>query len=92
MPRKTEPRDDLEGDDLGRFNEAAARCRGKLIQPVSPRRSVCCFNEAAARCRGKRTPPGRSSARPSRFNEAAARCRGKRRRTAALRTGDWWLQ
>ena len=37
-----------------RFNEAAARCRGKR----SPRRATTCrrfgFNEAAARCRGKR--------------------------------------
>ena len=45
-----------------RFNEAAARCRGK------PRRGSCwicrarCFNEAAARCRGKHgqdAPAGR---------------------------------
>ena len=38
-----------------RFNEAAARCRGKHSQPNPNRsRSFRCFNEAAARCRGKR--------------------------------------
>ena len=44
---------------IGRFNEAAARCRGK-----HGRRSrgtswpTCGFNEAAARCRGKRAKGG----------------------------------
>ena len=36
-----------------RFNEAAARCRGKpRKKPNHPPRQ-CSFNEAAARCRGK---------------------------------------
>ena len=37
-----------------RFNEAAARCRGKLGAGVVVAEAVECFNEAAARCRGKR--------------------------------------
>ena len=38
-----------------RFNEAAARCRGKLAGGAAPRGDRACrFNEAAARCRGKR--------------------------------------
>ena len=62
-----------------RFNEAAARCRGKrgarVETPGRPRR----FNEAAARCRGKRGPGAEALLRmPPGFNEAAARCRGKR--------------
>ena len=37
----------------GRFNEAAARCRGKRA-PQAPRVAPAAgFNEAAARCRGK---------------------------------------
>ena len=55
-----------------RFNEAAARCRGKP-SPCSTGSSECgCFNEAAARCRGKprggrrhvRHPNHRASMRP----------------------------
>ena len=40
-----------------RFNEAAARCRGKLIllHQLAVHKNVR-FNEAAARCRGKRGP------------------------------------
>ena len=60
-----------------RFNEAAARCRGKLATDGSSRPPRCRFNEAAARCRGKPTPGGRRSIPHGRFNEAAARCRGK---------------
>ena len=53
MPRKT------DGSGSGRmaaptgFNEAAARCRGKLRNPAPGRGPVRGFNEAAARCRGK---------------------------------------
>ena len=60
-----------------RFNEAAARCRGKHANEAWKATRGACFNEAAARCRGKprnaihETPPS------PRFNEAAARCRGK---------------
>ena len=36
-----------------RFNEAAARCRGKRRGGCRAPRSCRCFNEAAARCRGK---------------------------------------
>ena len=38
---------------LPRFNEAAARCRGKRKCPVRRRVTHPRFNEAAARCRGK---------------------------------------
>ena len=68
-----------------RFNEAAARCRGKRTPRWSTKRSSGCFNEAAARCRGKPAAwTGRGCSR-RRFNEAAARCRGKPtfRRSAA---------
>ena len=43
-----------------RFNEAAARCRGK--PPAAPTRpsNSARFNEAAARCRGK--PEGKTQA------------------------------
>ena len=62
-----------------RFNEAAARCRGKHGRRrhssigFPPR-----FNEAAARCRGKRSDAGELPVSTGCFNEAAARCRGKR--------------
>ena len=36
-----------------RFNEAAARCRGKRARPPARRGRARRFNEAAARCRGK---------------------------------------
>ena len=60
------------------FNEAAARCRGKLPDARVAVLPGYRFNEAAARCRGKPRscrPPGRRSG--TGFNEAAARCRGK---------------
>ena len=38
-----------------RFNEAAARCRGKRPTAARPQPAAARFNEAAARCRGK--PP-----------------------------------
>ena len=60
-----------------RFNEAAARCRGKRRVPAGGRGTDAGFNEAAARCRGKQTcSPDACGGRFS-FNEAAARCRGK---------------
>ena len=59
------------------FNEAAARCRGKLNSPGGHAGDRTRFNEAAARCRGKRLRDGRRSGPLLRFNEAAARCRGK---------------
>ena len=42
-----------------RFNEAAARCRGKRVTATHSAAGPACFNEAAARCRGKRNPHGR---------------------------------
>ena len=55
MPRKTRKCQFPTQVTHPRFNEAAARCRGKHPADVrggdrDPRR----FNEAAARCRGKR--------------------------------------
>ena len=44
------------------FNEAAARCRGKLSTAVTRRSAAARFNEAAARCRGKRERRGRGDA------------------------------
>ena len=38
-----------------RFNEAAARCRGKRADEAARGGGGCRFNEAAARCRGKPT-------------------------------------
>ena len=60
-----------------RFNEAAARCRGKRIWPAAPTRRRRRFNEAAARCRGKLSGSPRGPRTSPCFNEAAARCRGK---------------
>ena len=53
MPRKTET---VPSTPAGRsrFNEAAARCRGKPTSTASRSRMTLSFNEAAARCRGKR--------------------------------------
>ena len=78
MPRKTlVRRAAVRAVDL-RFNEAAARCRGKLVPGLVGVGGGTRFNEAAARCRGKR---GGGSANAwtscASFNEAAARCRGK---------------
>ena len=60
-----------------RFNEAAARCRGKRVAASRGRGGVGGFNEAAARCRGKRSGPRPDPGAVGCFNEAAARCRGK---------------
>ena len=61
MPRKTSSRTCGRGRGrLPRFNEAAARCRGKPARSTPPpARSAPRFNEAAARCRGKRPHRGR---------------------------------
>ena len=55
MPRKTPTASGRSSAAIFCFNEAAARCRGKLAKfvPESPAGDAC-FNEAAARCRGKR--------------------------------------
>ena len=67
-----------------RFNEAAARCRGKRRPPPAMTPAEARFNEAAARCRGKRGRRHRRRPDGGRFNEAAARCRGKRRRASCI--------
>ena len=80
MPRKTPSRGRGRVPAGLRFNEAAARCRGKRTASGAEAIARSGFNEAAARCRGKRpTASGRSSAAIFCFNEAAARCRGKPR-------------
>ena len=79
MPRKTQepPRPDPRPS---RFNEAAARCRGKQI--LAPDFRSC---KSAASMRPRPDAAENSSAASCsrcshrRFNEAAARCRGKRR-------------
>ena len=75
-----------------RFNEAAARCRGKTFGRPPPLGSGRGFNEAAARCRGKTRRcrvAGRVAGVPSfRFNEAAARCRGKTMASSAGSIGS----
>ena len=56
MPRKTDdPGRAIPG--LTRFNEAAARCRGKRPDRPDNDLRTTSFNEAAARCRGKRVNP-----------------------------------
>ena len=52
MPRKTQPGRPLAIQPM-RFNEAAARCRGKPGEAAAPGAGGTGFNEAAARCRGK---------------------------------------
>ena len=53
MPRKTATRSRSRSRRRQCFNEAAARCRGKLGQEVDALHRLQGFNEAAARCRGK---------------------------------------
>ena len=76
MPRKTMAIRATRAARTG-FNEAAARCRGKLLRRRSMTSGAVCFNEAAARCRGKLRPSRTPGSTPPCFNEAAARCRGK---------------
>ena len=52
MPRKTFELAPA-GVRPGRFNEAAARCRGKRRRRALRCQPASRFNEAAARCRGK---------------------------------------
>ena len=79
MPRKRSS--PTRGSSRGgtSFNEAAARCRGKVAacQLLPGPRGR--FNEAAARCRGKVHPLAPQGRQRVGFNEAAARCRGKGR-------------
>ena len=77
MPRKTRQPTRSSMACPRRFNEAAARCRGKLAVRRPSGAAAAGFNEAAARCRGKQRDPLRGRDRGRRFNEAAARCRGK---------------
>ena len=53
MPRKTRLPARLRSGRTLRFNEAAARCRGKPPSAMTRPAPGGCFNEAAARCRGK---------------------------------------
>ena len=54
MPRKTAAVTLFMLDKPPRFNEAAARCRGKHPSRAGRPAGASGFNEAAARCRGKR--------------------------------------
>ena len=78
MPRKTPPALEARVRECDRFNEAAARCRGKLtaVQQDSQQPTAASMRPRpdAAENMPFRI---RSSAAPDRFNEAAARCRGK---------------
>ena len=73
-----------------RFNEAAARCRGKRGGEGETRTTAGASMrprpDAAENTGGRNSTP----TRPSRFNEAAARCRGKpgaNRRSSTTSTG-----
>ena len=76
-----------------RFNEAAARCRGKLALDLREERPV---RRASMRPRPDAAenagrPRGQVS-NPPRFNEAAARCRGKLQRGGGVEVPDRLLQ
>ena len=78
MPRKTRGPEADGNDRRGRFNEAAARCRGKppaalLAARDSHRASMRPRPDAAENLH----PRSRTLPLRLRFNEAAARCRGK---------------
>ena len=70
--------------DFSRFNEAAARCRGKLVRHLRVGELI---RHASMRPRPDAAENARTALRagrgPRRFNEAAARCRGKRAHSAA---------
>ena len=72
-----------------RFNEAAARCRGK---PEAGRSAGARGRAASMRPRPDAAENRRSASPPARpcarFNEAAARCRGKPRSTRRARGGN----
>ena len=79
MPRKTRAVSMRPGSSRIGFNEAAARCRGKLrrLHRLHPSllASMRPRPDAAENTRHAR----HVKARPKGFNEAAARCRGKRK-------------
>ena len=77
MPRKTKRWRKPVAARHPRFNEAAARCRGKRPNRARMGATNAGFNEAAARCRGKRSAGVAWASGSYGFNEAAARCRGK---------------
>ena len=88
MPRKTGDFVRPAGAAGFRFNEAAARCRGKHGRRAAGRGSG---ERASMRPRPDAAENGRCatrSGRPARgFNEAAARCRGKREHAKDLAEG-----
>ena len=78
MPRKTARRPSSATTVAARFNEAAARCRGKP-SPSSAARSRQARASMRPRPDAAENPPdpfGHQRVDDS-FNEAAARCRGK---------------
>ena len=88
MPRKTSAASPPPAAASPRFNEAAARCRGKRPRkrtgrPVEFHASMRPRPDAA-----ENITTAALIARLSRFNEAAARCRGKPGREGAGRDPD----
>ena len=78
MPRKTPATGARRLAEAARFNEAAARCRGKPYESIPYFRAYHMASmrprpDAAENARTGPPPACRSSC----FNEAAARCRGK---------------
>ena len=76
------------------FNEAAARCRGKLRSFANRKDGTRGFNEAAARCRGKHPPPPTDDdappaasmrPRPDAAENLGGREAAERRRHASMR-------
>ena len=57
MPGKTPVRELGHRISVTGFNEAPAKCRGKLDNVLSGRGSFPRFNEAPAKCRGKPAKP-----------------------------------
>ncbi len=71
------------------FNEAPAKCRGKLHERPRRIKPIASFNEAPAKCRGK--PKGQDRIAMvilKGFNEAPAKCRGKPSPMGSERRGE----
>ena len=74
------PLDGCAGQGV-RFNEAAARCRGKPLLALWPDAPVRAASMRPRPDAAENAPSGAAgNSRDRRFNEAAARCRGKRPR------------
>ena len=78
MPRKTPSATDTRALRATRFNEAAARCRGKPTQVLESGGGVGASMRPRPDAAENASCSGSSRRFSSGFNEAAARCRGKR--------------